>query len=61
MKGLYPISTTTDINGVTTNDFTDNQWAKEAVRRWVVKQVSRYETMVAKNAANVDPEDDIIT
>ena len=33
MKGLYSISTTTDMNDVTTNDFTDKQWAKEAVRR----------------------------
>ncbi len=53
--------TFTDDEGVITNDFTDNQWAKESVRRWVVKQVSRYETMVAKNAANVASEDDIIT
>lgn len=62
MKGIYPIPTTTDDKtGITTNDFTDNQWAKEAVRRFIINTVARYETMEAKKLAEVDTDDTILS
>ena len=60
-KGLYPIPTTTDEEGVTTNDFTDNQWAKESLRRLVVRDVRRWENKVAREAAGVESDDSIIS
>lgn len=57
MKGLYPIPIDKDENPL----FTDNQWAKEAVRRLVVRDVARWETFIAKEAATVKPDDSIIT
>lgn len=44
MKGLYP--------------FTDGQWAKESVRRFIIKSVQRYESKeaidTAKDSINTD-------
>jgi len=57
MKGLYPIPE--DENG--DPEFTDNQWAKEAVRRLVIRDVSRWETKLAKDAASVDKEDSLLS
>ena len=54
MKGLYAIpqiNTGTVDNPAWENEFTDGQWAKESVRRWIVKQVLRYERLAAKNSA----------
>jgi hypothetical protein len=57
MKGLYPIPL--DENGDPL--FTDNQWSKEVLRRWIVAQVRRYEARVAMDeaAAAVQPDDTI--
>jgi len=38
MKGLYPIPY--DTNGVP--EFSDNAWAKECIRVWIKRQVSRW-------------------
>lgn len=61
LKGLYPIPVTDDGSGNMIPDFTDNQWAKEAVRRLVVRDVKRWETKIAQLAANQPADDDIIT
>ena len=61
MKGLYPIPQSTDKDDNTTNDFTDNAWAKEALRRLIVRDVQRWETKVAQDAAVVEPDDDIVS
>ena len=63
MKGLYPIPWIPDPQDPETEipEFTDNQWAKEALRRLVVRSVSRWETKVAKDAAAVSLDDGIIT
>jgi len=55
MKGIYPIPETDG-----TPDFTDNQWTKEALRRWVVHTVRRYETKVAQENIEVNADDEII-
>jgi hypothetical protein len=47
MRGLYPVPL--DAEG--TPLFTDNQWAKEAIRRLVVRDVRRWEQKVASDAA----------
>lgn len=57
IKGLFPIPLDENDNPL----FTEAEWSKECVRRWIVRQVARYETMVAKEAAVVPEEDDIIT
>jgi hypothetical protein len=61
MKGLYPIpSVTNKETGLEEPEFTDNQWAKEAIRRLIVRDVSRWETKVAKEAAAVKKDDEIV-
>ena len=63
LKGLYPIPTIEDPEneGETIPEFTDNEWAKESVRRWIRNQVARYEQNVAKGAISFTPEDDIVS
>lgn len=56
MKGLYTIPTD---KGEPL--FTDNEWAKEALRRIVVRDVRRYETMIAQKEAVVEEDNDIIS
>lgn len=64
LAGLYPIP---QVNNGTEEEpdmqpeFTNNQWAKESVRRWIVRQTARWEQKVAKEAIVFSPEDDIIT
>ena len=45
------------------NEFTDNQWAKEGLRRWIVLQVRRYERYIAKAAVDVSiqEEDNLVS
>jgi len=40
------------------NEFTDSQWAKEAIRRWITEQVYLKELSDARNAVNILPKDD---
>lgn len=62
MKGLYPIPQIPDPEneGQTIPEFTDGQWAKESVRRWIRDQVARYEQRTAKDAISFKPEDDLL-
>jgi len=53
MEGLFPIPEDTEGNPL----FTKNQWAKEAMRRWIVKQVYRYERDKSIKDLNVKPDD----
>ena len=55
MKGLHDIPT--DANGDPL--FTDNEWAKECVRRFIKRTVARYEQKVARDAVAYDEDDDI--
>lgn len=58
MKGLYPIP----IDFETMEPlFTDNQWAREKIRRWIRDQVARYEQMAAQDKIEYSPEDEIIS
>lgn len=72
MKGFYPIpmidnpefdseQEESETNLRLIPEFTDNQWAKEAVRRLVVNTVKRYETKQLKDAASVENDDSIIS
>ena len=63
LAGLYPIPTIDDPEneGETIPEFTENQWAKECVRRWMIKQVARWEQKVAKEAIAYTEEDNLIT
>ncbi len=42
------------------NEFTDNQWAKEAWRRYIIAQVKRYEVFKAKEEVNIDSDDTLL-
>lgn len=53
---LFPIPT--NKNGESL--FTEEQWVKESIRRWVVTQVHRKETYDAKELVTVDLDDTII-
>lgn len=57
MKGLYPIPTDANQDPL----FTDNQWAKEAVRRWIRDTVARYEQKTAMDAISFSPDDGIVS
>jgi len=62
MKGLYPIpqvNNGTEANPDWQNEFSDNAWAKESVRRFIRGTVARYEQKVAKDAIAYDPDDGI--
>ncbi len=62
MVSLYPvplINLGDDENPDWVPEFTDSAWAKEVVRRWIIKQVHRWETKVAKDAVSIDVDDDI--
>jgi len=62
MKGLYPIPMIN--NGTVENpnlvpEFTDSQWAKERVRRFIRDTVARYEQRVAIESVKYTPDNDI--
>lgn len=62
MKGLYPIPIYPEGHPDEGKpQFTDGQWAKEVVRRWIVSQVHRYEVREAIEQAkeNVGVDDSI--
>jgi hypothetical protein len=63
LVGLYPIPSIEDPEnpGQFIPEFTENQWAKESVRRWIVKQVARWEQKQAMDAIAYNEEDDLIT
>ena len=58
MKWLYPVPL-----DVTTGLplFTDQAWAKEALRRYVRDMVAKHEVYLLQQAANVVPDDTLIT
>ena len=56
MKGLYPIPIIDDIP-----EFTDTQWAKESLRRLVVRDVKRWENKVAIESVSVSADDSLIS
>ena len=57
MKGVFEIPE--DDNGEPL--FTDVQWAKEKVRRWIINQVARWEHRVAVQNINIVKDDDLVT
>jgi len=64
MAGLYPIPS---VNNGTEEEpdmrpkFTDSQWAKECLRRWVVRQVARYEQKTAIDAIAYSEDNDLLS
>lgn len=64
MNWLFPIpqiNTGTEEEPIWENEFTENQWAKEAIRRWIIKQVKRYETYQAKQTVDIPAENDLVS
>ena len=57
--GLYPIPPVSESDP--TPQFTENQWSKELLRRFVVQTVQRWEQRSAMNVAknNISPDDTI--
>lgn len=55
------INTGTEENPVLVNEFTDNQWAKEAWRRYINAQVKRYEDFKAKEAIDIPLDNSLLT
>ena len=43
------------------DEFTDNQWAKEAWRRYIIAQVKRYEIFKAKEAVDIQADDTLVS
>lgn len=67
LVGLYSVPTTTvdtTIDGVDTvlfvPNFTENQWSKECIRRWVIRQVRRWEQRVQVEAIVIEEDNDLI-
>lgn len=64
MIGLYPIpkiNTGTEDNPVWENEFTDNKWIKESIRRWIIKQVARYKQKSAQQAITYTEDDSLLS
>ena len=55
IKAMNPIPETDG-----TPDFTDNQWAKESLRRHVIQQVHAYELALAKSSIDVQKDDTLV-
>ena len=55
MKELYPIPVDEDGDP----EFTDNEWAKEAVRRLIRRDVARYEQKTGRDAVVYSEDDGI--
>jgi len=43
------------------NEFTDNQWAKEAIRRWIITECRERLIRDAKDAVDVSADNNLIT
>ena len=56
-KGLYPIP----VDEAGDPQFTPAAWGRECLRRFMIRSVSRYETMVAKQAASAPEENDLVS
>lgn len=65
MKNLYAIPKVpvdpADLSKGTKNQFTDAQWAKECIRRWVIGQIREWERCKAIAQVSVSVDDSIIT
>jgi hypothetical protein len=71
MKFLFPIpqiqnpdyedTQTTPEEPEFINEFSDGQWAKESVRRWIISQTRRYEEYQAKQAINIVFDNDLVS
>lgn len=59
LKGLYPIPMTNTEPYIPL--FTDSEWAKECVRRWIIRQVARYEQLQGQEAIVYSEDDTLIT
>ena len=60
MKWLFPVPQVEE-DGEMVNEFTDAEWAKEALRRWIVFQVNRKEVYDAKEAIDISKDDNLIS
>lgn len=59
-KSVYPIpliNVGTVENPIWENQFTDNQWAKECIRRWVIKTIARYNYQQEQKAIEAQFDD----
>ena len=72
MKGLFPIPTIADPEwedpedgsfAPLINEFTDNEWAKEALRRYTIDVVHRFEKKEAKDLAHssITKDDELVS
>jgi len=63
LAGLYPIPGIPDPNNpkLMIPQFTKSQWAKECVRRWIIKQVARWEQSQAQKAIGYIEDNELIT
>ncbi len=57
LKYFYPVPE--DEDGVPL--FTDNQWAKEAIRRYIIILERRHRVCLAENAIDIDKDDDLLS
>jgi len=62
LAGLYPIPTIPDPEDPENliPEFTENQWGKECVRRWLVRQDARWRQKFARDAVLFEGEDDLV-
>ena len=51
MKEIFPIPET--------EVWTDNEWAKECIRKWIINQVARYERTQAEKT--IIPDNTLVT
>lgn len=58
MKNMHPIPFVKDAEtGEMLPQFTDNQWAKECIRRHIISEVARWEQKKAQSLISYSPDD----
>ena len=71
MKWLFPIPQIKNPEFVSSSqtpeipefipEFTETQWIKESIRRWIVSQVKRYEELQARAAINILKDNSLVS
>jgi hypothetical protein len=50
-----------EVDGEMVDEFTPNQWAKEGLRRWIIKQHKRHTDYLAKAQIDTAEDNDLLT
>jgi hypothetical protein len=62
IKYFYPVPRAMDESGEAGEPlYSDAQWVKEVIRKWIIGQVKTYENLKAKEAVSVNEDNTLLT